>query len=692
MIKHKLILISIVVLLVNHFATAQTFTGIGTNIPDDGTSIDFDIPVSGLPNLIDTNNFGVETVCINLYHTYDSDLDISLIAPDGTQVMLTSGNGGSGQNYFNTCFNQNASTSITLGTPPFTGTYKPQGQLGIVNNFQNPNGIWKLHILDTYPFADAGIMFNWSISFGNNPASAYFLISSDLPIVIVNTLGQGIQSSPKIMAHMGIIDNGQGQINLVSDTYNNFNGMIGISTRGHSSQGFPQKQFSIETRDTTGNNLDTILLGMPAENDWILYGPYTDKACMRNRLTYKLSNDMNRYAVRGRYCELVLNGGYQGIYELTENIKRDSARVHIAKLTENDTIGDDLTGGYIVKIDWVDGPSWQSSHLPDQTNPANNVIKFQLAYPNPNTVLPVQQNYIQHYVDSFENALAANNFTDPTNGWRKYADENSFIDFFILNEISKNVDGYRLSTYFNKDKNSKGGKIHMGPVWDFNLAWRNADYCGAELNSGWAYRITDYCSTDLPFWWKRFMLDPQFKNHLKCRWTDLRTNVLDTASIFAYMDSVALLLNQAQTRHFTQWPILGTYVWPNPAPLANTYQEEVNNTKQWIANRLAWLDANMPGACSPAGDFELTGNTEFNIYPNPVSEFITVTTFHQFNNKANIKIYDAIGRIIANPSFNTDNAGNDKFKLDISFLQNGIYFVQVFDEGISIGIKKVVKL
>ena len=687
--KNKILLLISIALLLYQFSIAQTFNGFGNVIPDDGTSIDFTINVSGLPNVIDTSNFGVETICINLVHTYDSDLDISLIAPDGTVVLLTSGNGGGDDNYTNTCFNQTATSSIATGTAPFTGTYRPQGQLGIVNNLQNPNGDWKLHILDTYPFADQGIVFNWSITFGNNPATAIFVTSSNLPLVIINTMGQGIVNSPKIMAHMGIIYNGPGMINHITDSFNNYNGMIGIETRGHSSQSFPQKQLSVETRDTAGNNLNTMLLGMPADNDWILYAPYTDKSCMRNALIYQLSNEIGDYAVRAKYCEVIINGGYQGIYELTETIKRGTNRVNIAKLTTNDTIGDDLTGGYITKVDWVDGAYWTSQYLPDQSNPFNDSIFYQLTYPKPIVVLPVQQNYIQLYVDSFETVLASANFADPASGWRRFADENSFIDFFILNEISKNVDGYRLSTFFHKDKDSNGGKIKMGPIWDFNLAFRNADYCGNEQTSDWAYRITDFCATDLPFWWKRLMTDGQFTNHLKCRWTALRNAELDTTHIFNVMDSIAALLDQAKDRHFTQWSILGTYVWPNPSPLASTYQEEIEHIKQWIRDRVIWIDANLPGNCSLTSIENHFNAGKFIVYPNPTNDLISINSFYPFNKTVSIKIRDAFGKQVMNQTFSNNE---DVFKLNITLLNDGIYFFNVFDGDALVGVIKVVKL
>ncbi|MBL4654637.1 MAG: CotH kinase family protein, partial [Bacteroidia bacterium] len=146
--------------------------------------------------------------------------------------------------------------------------------------------------------------------------------SSNLPLVIINTNGQTILDDPRIVADMGIIYNGIGNRNNLTDTSNNYDGQISIELRGSSSLGFPKTSFSLETQDSSGNNLNVSLLGLPKENDWVLYAPYSDKSLIRNVLTYKLGNDLDWYAPRTVLCELILNGQYWGVYVLTEKIKR----------------------------------------------------------------------------------------------------------------------------------------------------------------------------------------------------------------------------------------------------------------------------------------------------------------------------------------------------------------------------------
>ena len=254
----------------------------------------------------------------------------------------------------------------------------------------------------------------------SNILFAQVFTSSNLPIVVINTNNLQIPDEPKITVTMGIIYNGPGVRNNTTDPFNNYNGKIGIELRGNYSQTFPQKCFSIETRDILDSAVDVSLLNMPAENDWILYAPYSDKSLLRNVTTFKIASEIGNYAVRSVFCELILNGSYQGIYVLMEKIKRGANRVRISKLDFDDNSGDSLTGGYIFKQDWgagVQHGGWNSQY---------NGISFQYHYPYTPTVQ--QKNYIKLFVDSFENALNGVNFADPLIGYKKYIDVTTFID------------------------------------------------------------------------------------------------------------------------------------------------------------------------------------------------------------------------------------------------------------------------
>jgi len=282
---------------------------------------------------------------------------------------------------------------------------------------------------------------------------------------LANTFNVQIPDEPKIDAVMGIIWNGDGQLNNVSDSCMEFYGEIGIERRGSSSNGFPQVSYGLETRGPdTIMNYNVSLFDWPAENDWILYAPYTDKALIRNVLTYKLGNDMGNWSPRTKLCELIVNGEYQGVYVLMERIKQSPGRVNINKLEPQDTMNNELTGGYIIKVDKTTAGgviAWNSPYTSQA--PSNNVIGFQLHDPDLSVLHPTQLTYIQEYITEWETVLKSNYFTDPDSGYVNYIDVQSFIDYILVNELSKNVDGYRLSAYMYKERLSEGGKIVAGP-------------------------------------------------------------------------------------------------------------------------------------------------------------------------------------------------------------------------------------
>ena len=273
-------------------------------------------------------------------------------------------------------------------------------------------------------------------------------------------------------------------------------------------------------------------------------------------------------------------------------MKRDKNRVDVSKLKD-----DDITGGYIIKIDKTTGGSastdFSFSSLYDGFGESNGSqkIKFLYEYPDAEDLSDQQKAYIQGYYHGFEQALKSSQFADATNGYQKYIDVPSFIDFFILNELSHNVDAFRISTFMHKDK---GEKLKMGPIWDFNLAFGNADYCRGETTDDWAYKFNEYCPNDLsrvPFWWGRLLEDPAFVAALQARWTELRGNVLSQAKVQSKIatHSANLIYSNSVQRNFDTFDVLGSYLWPNFF-VGDTYEEEVDYLDDWVLQRLQWMD------------------------------------------------------------------------------------------------------
>ncbi|HKB45857.1 MAG TPA: CotH kinase family protein [Chitinophagaceae bacterium] len=504
--------------------------------------------------------------------------------------------------------------------------------------------------------------------------------SSNLPIIFINTNGQTIPDDPKITVDMGIIYNGNSVRNNGTDPFNHYNGKIGIEVRGQSSQMFPMKSYSIELRDNAGNSVDKSLFGLPKESDWVLYAPYTDKTLMRNFLAYTMSREMGHWSANCRYAEVVINGDYKGIYVFMEKIKRGSGRVNIAKIATTDISGDAVTGGYIFSLD-KQATGWFSSYsAPNATNP-NKKLQFDYVYPKVENIVQQQKDYIKSYVDSFENVLVGPQYQDKTNGVRKFADLSSFVDYFIVNEASRNIDGYRLSSFFYKDRNSKNSKIFAGPVWDYDLAFRNADYCHGSDITGWAYEFNYICPTDgaglVPFWWNKFMADTSFQSDLRCRWKQVRQTSMSLTHLNFLIDSIVNLTAEARARHFQRWPILGQYIWPNPQPIPATYDGEITSLKSWIDARIQWIDANITntGACYdyPADRKE---SIIVSINPNPLQGNGTVIIQSKNDQLLYMQVCDMMGRVMLSKQLLLRRGANT-MNLNSSYWASGVYFISL---------------
>lgn len=519
------------------------------------------------------------------------------------------------------------------------------------------------------------------------------LDSSELPIVMINTQGQTIIEGTKIDCLMDIKYNGIGNATFVSDSSNIYSGNIGIEIRGLTSAGYPQHPYGIETRDSIGGNYDVPILGMPAENDWVLLSNFNDRTLLKNMMATKLFGDMGNYSPRMQLCEVLVDSSYQGIYVIGEKIKRDNNRVDIAKLNPADTLGDELTGGYILQQNyWNANNSFQSNYSPID-HPGFDV-HFVYEYPDEAAIQPGQKIYIASYIDSLETALYSPNFADTATGYRKYMDVASFIDYFIVNEVSRSADGFKKSVFFHKDKYSNGGKLHAGPVWDFDWAWKDMAICvnfQGYSGAGWAHEVND-CFTDnySTGWYIRMLQDSTFANELHCTYESYRQTILDTAVLFAYIDSMELLVQNAQDRHFQQWPILGrSGPAPDFGPVATTYSGEVDSLKNWITIRLAWLDANMPGLCVPTGLAENTISDNLICYPNPAQDNLTVDYTLSAPVNVTVRLYNSLGAEVSSSAQGKQVAGRHSLTIDTSNLAPGVYILR-FEKGEEIISKKIV--
>ncbi|MGQ8336828.1 CotH kinase family protein [Sunxiuqinia sp. A32] len=488
------------------------------------------------------------------------------------------------------------------------------------------------------------------------------LDSTSIALVVIDTKGIAIQDEPKIPATMKIFYRGEGKMNRMTDIPV-YEGNIGIEIRGSFSATLPQKSYGIETKDALGNAFNISLLGLPTENDWILLANYNDKTFVRAPLAYNLFQEMGHWASHSFHCEVILNGEYRGIYTLQEKIKRDKNRVDIEKI---DKIDD--TGGYIFKHD--------NNSKGDLNWNSDYGVNFIYVYPKPEDITYEQKEYLRNYISSFEKVLSSNSFADPLTGYSAYIDVTSFYDYFIIGELSRNVDAYKKSSFFDKDNRAVGGLIHAGPVWDLDWAMKDlydgssTCFCRNTDGSGWAYIVEDCGWGGTPAsWMSRLLQDPTFANNLHHRYFELRKNVLSRDNIFSYIDSVRHTLNIPQQRHYETWPILGERVGaPEIGTLPDTYYGELDKLKHWLDLRLIWLDENMLGS-EPTSVSEIK-ESSFRVFPNPCHDILYVESTQSI---ASIAIYGIDGTM----RINSLNVNSPSMSLNLSQLTNGLYLVKI---------------
>ncbi|MBR9974399.1 MAG: CotH kinase family protein [Bacteroidetes bacterium] len=497
--------------------------------------------------------------------------------------------------------------------------------------------------------------------------------SSNLPIVFIETGGQEILDEPKIPAIMGII-RGSGERNAMGDSCTDYHGPIGIELRGNSSLVYDQKQYGLETWNDEGEEENTALMGFPKEHDWVLYAPAADKSLLRNVLVYHMVREMGRYASRTRFCELVIDSVYMGVYVFMEKIKRDKNRVVVSKLEPHMEHGEELTGGYIFSIDsgGKEGDlGWSGAE------DSLGYFTYWHIYPTSKNITLLQRWHIQDHVVRFESVMRGPDVADPHRGYAQWIDVPSFVDYILVNEWANNVDGFVASMYFHKDRASVNRHIVAGPVWDFNIAFGNANYADGELTSGWRSHYGR-----VPFWWRRLLQDPTFTERLEHRWTELRQGVLSDDHVLHVIDSLAAHLDEAQQRHFERWDFLGVFLWPN-AFVGETWDEELDYLKSWTLARMAWMDEHIgsiawtgsQGGTNRVGDPSVAGDMAIRAYPAPVRDHVTIEMHATSSISGTLVLCDMLGRELRRVDVELQSAGQHFQEFDLRHVPVGIYSV-----------------
>jgi hypothetical protein len=448
---------------------------------------------------------------------------------------------------------------------------------------------------------EAGLAPSMSVSHGYRMLDEDLRgFSSNLPLVVIDLFNQPMSYMDYVPRSVRFIDVSGARSSLLGAA--DFDGRTDLKRRGFTSLRFPKMSLTLKTRNDDGEKVKSSIFGLPADSDWVLYAPYVDKTLMRDVLGYELSNQMGRYAPRTRFAEVFIHrssgnlryNDYQGVYVLAEKIKRGKERVNITKLQTNDNAEPNITGGYIIKRDHgaMNNSGRGGGYSP---RPSKDGVGFitprglHLFYvePEEEELTDAQRKWVTRYFADFERALYSGNFASPTEGYAKYLDVDAFIDHFWLVELTKNVDAFRYSAFLHKPR---GGKITMGPAWDWNLSFGNADYYDGNETSGWYYE--NLRDTEIS-WIYRLRQDPDYMQRSIDRWAELRRDVFATDKVLARVDAMRAQLQESQERNFRRWPVMGRPIKPNYY-VGATFDAEVNWMKLWIKDRLTWIDRQYP--------------------------------------------------------------------------------------------------
>jgi hypothetical protein len=413
--------------------------------------------------------------------------------------------------------------------------------------------------------------------------------TSHLPIILIHTFESGTPDAygtEHVPAALQVLEPKSGTSRIVGRAA--LDARIGIHVRGQSTRNFPKKQYAMELRaDDEDTDRGQPLLGLPGNADWVLSSSvFYDRALIRNALAFALSNRIGRYAPRTRFAEVfmvddggdVRAGNFLGFFTLIEKIERDRERVNVSALPRSAATPPAMTGGFILRIDKGGADFYAAGRA------------LQFVYPDPEEMAvperSPQLDFIRAFIDRFGQAASAANFRHPATGqhYSEFIDVDAWIDHNIINALTKNVDGLRISAYFHKER---GGRLAAGPVWDFDRSLGTPYDPRASEPEEWnqTWNAADYFNEG---WWRFLFRDPDFTSRYRTRFKALLNGEFSAANLDRIVDGMAAEIGDAADRNFRRWTQF--------PPYENSHAAEIALLKDFLRRRVAWikthLDAN----------------------------------------------------------------------------------------------------
>ncbi|MDI9461502.1 MAG: CotH kinase family protein [Saccharofermentanales bacterium] len=415
-------------------------------------------------------------------------------------------------------------------------------------------------------------------------------IPGNLPIIMIETDGQRIEKTAKIWCDIKVIDNDAGKNTPESEPV--FTSLATIKYRGNSSYYvFDKRQYRIEFYKDENRNRDYPLLGMTKNSSWILNAPFLDRSLIRNRLIYGLAREIMHWGPDTRYCEVYLDGEYQGVYLAIEPIRNDRGRLDMQRygLLSGET-------AYLLRRERVGTKENPINSYGIAIGETNNEIT--VSYPAPINITAAQKKWIETDFNKFEKVLYSDYFRDPIIGYAAYIDVDNFVDYFLINELVMNIDGSHLSTYIYKDI---GGKIRLA-AWDFNNAFNNYP---------WKHYDTDRFFLDDTNWFDRLLQDRSFSEKVVERYRYLRQHEWTDARLNGLIDGYVEELGEAVERNFSIWGYTFNEKLLSRDDEGNirdprSYPQAVSMLKETLRARLKYLDENIDLLKDISQEFEPT--------------------------------------------------------------------------------------
>jgi len=492
---------------------------------------------------------------------------------------------------------------------------------------------------------------------------------SDLPIIVLQTQnGRRTATAGDVQADMGVVAQPAGG-NTLSGVYNDFHGPVFVrQLKSKFDYNKLNYRFTISGEDAS-------LLGMPAGDVWRLAGAYSDKSLVRDVIMGTIAHKMGRLSGAPRLCHLFVNDDYKGIYVLLEERTRHENRINVSEAGPEDP-----SGGFILNMTgehWLPGVA---SQFPPLFN-SEAVVNYQFLYPDAHSITVGQTDYITGFMHDFETAVKSG---DMPLVYQRYINLPAFVDYFLLNEIAKDVNAYRNKTTFYKDRDSVNGQLYIEPAFDFEHTLANINYYDGDRIAGWAI---DYLTTASdakadtllpPFWWDILRKDADFQNHVKLRWDSLYDALFTEDAVINRLDSLYTVLENERDFNFERWNVIGQNIQPN-SYVGGSYDDDYGYLYLWLIDRLNWMNSEIAGY--PTGvesggadivDFKLAQN-----YPNPFNPVTRINYYLKQSGFVRLAVFNLRGEDVARLVHEQQPAGHYTVSWDASEFPSGVYFYEL---------------